>query len=77
MQTQALSNLQLELLRTYTRQISDDDVLAIRKLPADYFAQKAMDLADAVWDENNWTSADTNQLSAAHKSITPLLVAQS
>ena len=66
MQIQALSNLQLELLRTYTRQISDDDVLAIRKLPADYFAQKAMDLADAVWDENNWTSADTNQLSAAH-----------
>ena len=53
MQTQAFSNLQLELLRMYTRQISDDDVLAIRKLPADYFSQKATDLADAVWDENN------------------------
>ena len=66
MQTQALSNLQLELLRTYTRQISDDDLLAIRKLLANYFAQKAMDLADVVWEKNNWTSADTQRLSSIH-----------
>ena len=66
MQTQPLSNLQLELLRTYTRQVSDDDVLAIRKLLADYFAQKAMNLADTVWDKNNWTSADTTRLSSEH-----------
>ena len=66
MQTKTLSNLQLELLRTYTRQISDDDILAIRKMLANYFAQKAMDLAGNVWDNNNWTSEDTQQLSAEH-----------
>ncbi len=66
MQTPALSNLQLELLRTYTRQISDDDVLAIRKLLADYFAQKAMNLADEAWDKNNWSSEDAVRLSAEH-----------
>jgi hypothetical protein len=66
MQTQPLSNLQLELLRTYTRTVSDADVLAIRKLLADYFAKKAMDLADEVWDKNNWTADDTARLSAGH-----------
>ncbi len=64
--TQTLSNLQLELLRIYTRQISDEDLLVIRKMLADYFAKKAMDLADKVWDNNNWTSTDTKRLSAEH-----------
>lgn len=66
MQKQALSNLQLELLRTYTRQVSDDDVLAIRRLLADYFAQKAMNLADTVWEQNGWTSTDTARLASEH-----------
>jgi hypothetical protein len=48
-----MSNLQLELLRTFTHQISDEDVLAIRKMPSDYFAKKAMDLADTAWETNN------------------------
>ena len=66
MQTQTMSNLQLELLRTFTRQISEDDVLAIRKMLANYFAQKAMNLADETWDKNNWTNADTQKFSAEH-----------
>lgn len=66
MQTQALTNLQLELLKTFTRQVSDEDVLAIRKMLAQYFAQKAINLADEVWDKNNWTAADTQQLSSEH-----------
>lgn len=66
MQTQALSNLQLELLKTFTRQVSDEDVLAIRKMLAQYFAQKAMNLADDVWDKNNWTTNDTQQLTSEH-----------
>lgn len=66
MQTQALTNLQLELLKTFTRQVSDEDVLAIRKMLAQYFAQKAMNLADDVWDKNSWTASDTQQLSSEH-----------
>jgi hypothetical protein len=43
----------LELLRTFTHQISEEDVLAIRKMPSDYFAKKAMDLAETAWETNN------------------------
>jgi hypothetical protein len=66
MQTQVMSNLQLELLRTFTRQVSDDDLLVIRKMLVDYFAKKAMDSADETWDKNNWTNKDTIQLSSEH-----------
>jgi hypothetical protein len=69
MQKQTMSNLQLELLRTFTRQISEDDVLAIRKFLADYFAQKAMDLADSAWDKNNWKNNDTQKLANEHNRI--------
>lgn len=62
----ALSNIQLELLRVYSRQVSDEDVVAIRKFLADYFAKKAMDLADKVWDENQWKSEDTQRLASGH-----------
>jgi hypothetical protein len=65
-QIPAMSNLQLELLRTYTRQVSNEDLLVIRKMLADYFAQKAMNLADKVWENNNWTDIDTKRLSAEH-----------
>jgi hypothetical protein len=66
MQTSVMSNLQLELLRTFTHQISDEDLLAIKKMLADYFAQKAINLADNVWKENNWTGNDTLILSKEH-----------
>lgn len=62
----ALSNIQLELLKAYSRQVSDEDLGAIRKLLADYFAKKAMDLADKAWDENQWKSHDTQRLTSEH-----------
>ena len=72
MQTQALTNLQLELLKTFTRQVSEEDVLAIRKMLANYFAQKAMNLADNVWEKNNWATADSQRLSSEHNRKTNL-----
>jgi hypothetical protein len=48
-----LSNLQLELVKLYADNVSDDDLLAIQRLIAQYFAEKASDLADKAWDERN------------------------
>lgn len=66
MEIQSFSNLQLELLRVYSRQIADEDILAIRKMLATYFAEKAIKMADKVWDDNDWKSTDTEQLSEEH-----------
>lgn len=59
------TNLQLELLKVFSRQVSDDDVKAIRKMLVNYFSEKAINLADQTWDKNGWTKEDTMKLSKA------------
>lgn len=66
METQSFSNLQLELLKVYSREIEEEDLLAIRKILADYFAKKAIEMADKVWDQNGWKAEDTKKLSQEH-----------
>jgi hypothetical protein len=56
--TYPLSNMQLALLQLYTRNVSEEDLAAIKDLVAQFFAQKAMALADKAWDENG-LDADT------------------
>jgi hypothetical protein len=48
-----LSNVQLELLKLYTRNVADEDLMAIKDLLAQFFAKKATELADKVWDEKS------------------------
>ena len=67
-QTQ-FTNLQLELLKVFSRQVSDDDVKAIRKMLVDYFSEKAMNLADQAWEKNGWSEKDTMKLSNEHHRI--------
>jgi len=51
----AMSNLQLELLRLYGNGMSEESLLEIKTILAKYFADKATDVMDKVWDENNLT----------------------
>ena len=64
-----LTNLQLELLKVYARQVSDEDIKAIKKMLAQYFANKAMDLADQAWEKNGWQTKDTERLMVEHNRI--------
>ena len=63
---QPLTNLQLELLKLYSRKVSEQDLQSIKQILAQYFSNKAMDLADKTWDQNNWTEEDTERLSNEH-----------
>lgn len=62
----SLSNLQLELLKLFARNVAEQNLLEIKKLLVKYFAKKAMDLADKVWEENNWTEADEQKMLNEH-----------
>ena len=53
-----LSNLQLELLRLYAHGVSDDNLLEIKQILAKYFADKATDAMDKIWDEKGLTEQD-------------------
>lgn len=57
MQTEApLSNLQQELLKLYSSNIDEADLLHIKKYLAKYFAEKAIAEADKVWEEKGYTN---------------------
>lgn len=55
-QNKPLTNLQLELLKIYSFDINDDQLLEIKQLLARYFAEKATEEADKLWEENGWTN---------------------
>jgi hypothetical protein len=68
-----LSNVQIELLKLYSNNISDKYLFDIKLLMANYFAQKATEAMDVVWDEKglteqdmiNWTN-EHNRLKNSH-----------
>ncbi len=60
------SNLQMELLRLFARQLSDEELLEVQLLLAKHFMDKAMDAADKIWQQNHWTQADAVRLSHEH-----------
>ena len=51
-----LSNLQLQLLKLYAAGVSDQDLKAIQRMIARYFADKASTEAQEVWEEKGYTA---------------------
>jgi hypothetical protein len=47
------SNVQLELLKLYSTDISDSELEEVKQKLADFFAKKVTDEADKLWDEKN------------------------
>ncbi len=54
MQTQKLTNLQLELLKVFSYQLNQQQLTDIKNLLANYFAEQATKEMDKLWEENNW-----------------------
>ena len=59
---QPLSNVQLELLKTFSHQLSENDLVELRKMLALFFAQRLIKEADKIWNEKNWTNEDVNTM---------------
>jgi hypothetical protein len=51
-----LSNIQMELLKLYSMNIDDKDLLHFKDCLAQFFMQKAIDEADKVWDEKGYSN---------------------
>jgi hypothetical protein len=49
-----LTSLQLELLKTFSRPIPEEQILEIRQLLSDYFAQKVDESVDTLFAEKGW-----------------------
>lgn len=51
---QGLSNLQLELLKIYSFNISNEQLLEVKNLLSNYFAKKVTSAVDDFFEEKGW-----------------------
>lgn len=59
---QPFSNVQLELLKVFSHQLSDQEIGELRKVLAQFFARILIQRANEVWDENNWSDDDIEKM---------------
>jgi hypothetical protein len=62
-----LNKQQLEILKLFSRELKEEDLLAIKKLIVQYLAQKVTHLADEVWEEKGWSNEDMEKLLQTHQ----------
>ncbi|MCB9282655.1 MAG: hypothetical protein H6563_01160 [Lewinellaceae bacterium] len=61
-----LSNLQLELLKLFSFNLSDQQIKEVRVLLSRYFAEKATQEMDQLWEDQNWADETMEQWSKEH-----------
>ncbi len=63
---QKLTNLQLELIKLFSHNVTDSQLIEIKQLHGNYFAEKATEEMDKLWDENNWTEETMKEWTNEH-----------
>ena len=51
---QPFTNVQLELLKTFSHQLPESDLIDLKNTLAVFFAKRLVIQADTVWKEKNW-----------------------
>jgi len=51
-----LTNVQLELLKVFSYQLSEEELKELRKEIGKFFLHKAVNEADRVWDERGYSN---------------------
>lgn len=57
-----VSNVQAELLKLFSAEISENHLLELKKVIAKFLLDKARDKADAIWDEKGYTDDTLQQI---------------
>ncbi len=61
-----LSNLQLELLKVFSYELTEQELYDIKDLLAHYFAQKATEEMETFWDTHNLNDATMDEWLQEH-----------
>ncbi len=57
-----LTNVQAELLKVFSRQIPDEDLIELRQVMAKFLLQKSRQRADVIWQNKSYDSTTLDQL---------------
>ena len=58
-----ITNLQLELMKIFSFQLEEKQLLEVKNILAKYFAEKATTEMDKLWNEKSWTKKTMEQWS--------------
>lgn len=61
-----LSNMQIELLKLFSRDIEEKDLKELKRLIVKYLSNNLFDKTDKLWDEKNFSNEDMNRLLNTH-----------
>lgn len=62
-----LSNLQLELLKLFSFNTSEEEMADIKRILAKYYAEKATGEMDRLWNQKQWTNETMDLWLKEHK----------
>jgi hypothetical protein len=58
----ALSNVQLELIKLYSTNLNEHELLELKNILVHHFSQKAINEADNVWQEKGMSAQTMDEL---------------
>lgn len=61
MYSTTLTNLQLEIIKLYSTSLEQQELLELKQLLANFFARKAIQEADAIWNDKKLKNADMDK----------------
>lgn len=59
---QPLSNVQLEILKVFSHNLTEEELKEFRDTIAGYFANRAIKSANKIWEEKGWTDEDVDRM---------------
>lgn len=62
MLNQPFTNVQLEIIKTFNVDLPESELIEFKNMLADYFARRAIEGANKVWDEKGWTKEDADRM---------------
>ncbi len=54
----SLSNLQVEILKLYSTDMSEEELKELKEILAHNYSQKAINEANSIWDERHLSDSD-------------------
>ncbi len=65
-QTKPLTNVQKELLRLFSQEVPEEQLLEIKKLLGAYFAKQVDSQMDTLWSEKEWSESKIEEWKNSH-----------
>ena len=59
---QPLTNAQLEILKAFSFNLNQEELQEFKDTIASYFAKRAINGANKVWDEQNWNNEKVDKM---------------